>query len=246
MISLYTGTPGSGKSLDVARLILIKLKMGINVIGTMYLDQSKLTKYKGKYIFCDIYKLNPQDLISYARKYHVKGKEGQCWLVIDECQRIFNARDWGNKDRREWNDFFQVHRHFGYNVALITQYDRLIDRQLRALVEYQYIHRKISNFGFKGWLISFFCGGGLFISVSEWYPLHEKIDSTFFRYRKKYATLYDSYMAFSEDSGNDVNELAFYLKEDTAVDESGDEGDPRTASAVSDATFPCLQGLPCD
>ena len=37
MISLYTGTPGSGKSLDLARIIMLKLKMGINVIGTMYI-----------------------------------------------------------------------------------------------------------------------------------------------------------------------------------------------------------------
>lgn len=39
MISLYTGTPGSGKSLDLARIIMLKLKMGINVIGTMYINK---------------------------------------------------------------------------------------------------------------------------------------------------------------------------------------------------------------
>lgn len=242
---MYTGTPGSGKSLDVARLILRKLKFGINVIGTMYLDQSRLAKYKGKYIFVDIYSLNPRQLMNYARRYHVKGKEGQCWLVIDECQRIFNARDWAVKDRREWNDFFQVHRHFGYDVALITQYDRLIDRQLRALVEYQYIHRKISNFGLKGSLLSLVCGGGLFVSVCEWYPLHEKTDSTFFKYRKKYALLYDSYMAFSEDSAEDNNGLSLLLKAESDGDASGETGAPREAPPDSAAAFPCFTGSSC-
>ena len=70
MISLYTGTPGSGKSLDLARIIMLKLKMGINVIGTMYINKDMVKKYKGKYIFVDIYRLNPQMLIEYARKYH--------------------------------------------------------------------------------------------------------------------------------------------------------------------------------
>lgn len=213
MISLYTGTPGSGKSLDLARIIMLKLKMGINVIGTMYINKDMVKKYKGKYIFVDIYRLNPQMLIDYARKYHKKGKEGQCWLVIDECQRIFNSRDWNKSDRRAWNDFFQVHRHFGYNVALITQYDRLIDRQLRALVEYQYIHRKVSNFGLKGALMAMFFRGGLFVSVAEWYPVHEKTGSNFFLYRKKYSRFYDSYMAFDENATtDDMCELLAYLK----------------------------------
>lgn len=222
MISLYTGTPGSGKSLDVARIIIRKLKLGINVIGTMYVNQELLKKYKGKYIFVDIYALTPSDLISYARKYHKKGKEGQCWLVFDEAQRVFNSRDWGAKDRRAWNDFFQVHRHFGFDIALITQFDRMLDRQLRALVEYQYIHRKISNFGFKGMLLSLFCGGSLFISVCEWYALHEKTDSTFYVYRKKYARLYDSYMAFDETGDNSANELKEYIADSVVIIESGE------------------------
>ena len=170
MISLYTGTPGSGKSLDLARIIMLKLKMGINVIGTMYINKDMVKKYKGKYIFVDIY-------------------------------------------RRAWNDFFQVHRHFGYNVALITQYDRLIDRQLRALVEYQYIHRKVSNFGVKGAVLAMFFRGGLFVSVAEWYPVHEKTGSNFFLYRKKYSRFYDSYMAFDENAtSDDTCELLAYLK----------------------------------
>lgn len=210
MISLYVGTPGSGKSLDVARTIMSRLRNGFNVIGNMHVNKAMLSKkhYKGSYIFVDTYKMNPKELVDYARKYHKKGKEGQCLIVIDECQQIFNSRDWSSSDRRAWNEFFQVHRHFGYNIILVTQYDRLIDRQLRALVEYQYIHRKISNAGLKGMFFSMLAGGKLFVSVCEWYPLHEKVDTVFFKYHKKYSKFYDSFMAFEELSDNGINELS--------------------------------------
>lgn len=260
MIKLYTGTPGSGKSLDVARIIVNTLRSGMNVIGTMLVNGDAVSKYKGQYIFVDIYSLSPSDLIAYARKYHVKGKEGQCLLVIDECQQIFNSRDWGAKGRQAWNSFFQLHRHYGYDVCLITQYDRLIDRQLRALVEYQYVHRKVSNFGPVGRFVSMFFHGGLFIKVCEWYMVHEKIGSEFFVYRKRYGAIYDSYSEFDEkkekfngllpylsameentaaleNQYRDFDELLGYLTSDTesvsAGDWSGDSGAPRQAPADS-------------
>ena len=198
MISLFTGTPGSGKSLDIARMIYIKLGLGHTVIGNMRIRPEKIKRCRGKYIFVDTYRMNPRDFIRYAEMYHKKGKEGQTFIVIDECQQIFNSRDWSCKGRRAWNEFFQVHRHYGYNVWLITQYDRLIDRQLRALVEYNYVHRKVSNFGFKGKLLSLIFRGGLFVKVGEWYPIHEPTGSEFFVYKKKYGEFYDSYSAFSE------------------------------------------------
>lgn len=221
MISLYTGTPGSGKSLDIARMIYVKLGLGHTVIGNMRIKPEKIKRCRGKYIFVDTYFLNPRDLIRYAEMYHKKGKEGQTFIVIDECQQIFNSRDWAKKDRRVWNEFFQVHRHYGYNVWLITQYDRLIDRQLRALVEYNYVHRKVSNFGLKGKLLAFLFRGGLFVKVGEWYPVHEPTGSEFFIYRKKFGEFYDSYSAFS-DSELITDELSPLLKEPDAG--TGDGG----------------------
>lgn len=214
MISLFTGTPGSGKSLDVARMIYIKLKLGHTVIGNMYVKPEKIAKCKGKYIFVDTYHLQPSEFVEYAKRYHKHGKEGQSYIVIDECQQIFNSRDWNAKDRKAWNEFFQLHRHFGYNVWLITQYDRLIDRQLRALVEYQYIHRKLSNIGFKGKLMSMVAGGNLFIKVAEWYPLHENVGHEFFKYSKKYGEFYDSYSAFGGEDSFCPNELELLLSSD--------------------------------
>lgn len=232
MIDLYTGTPGSGKSLDVARVICQWLKGGRNVIGTMTVSPDSVSAYKGEYIHVNIYRLHPSELIEYARRYHVRGRESQSLIVIDECQLIFNSREWGAKDRQAWNMFFQVHRHYGYDVCLITQYDRLIDRQLRSLVEYQYIHRKVNNFGALGRLSSFLSGGSLFIRVQEWYPIHEKIGSVLFRYRKKYGAMYDSYAEFDGPEMS-VNGLDDYLVP-VASDADGGTGAPEAADVTGE------------
>ena len=140
-------------------------------------------------------------MIDFSKKYEFeigrKPKEGEILLVIDECQMLFNSRDWGRKDRAEWLSFFTQHRKLGYEIVLIAQFDRMLDRQVRSLIEYEYIHRKVSNFGIKGKILSLFCGGNLFVSVKVWYPMKEKVSSEFFIARKKYYTIYDTFTLFT-------------------------------------------------
>ena len=95
----------------------------------------------------------------------------------------------------EWIKFFQQHRKLGYNVILVAQNDRLIDRQIRVFVEYDVKHRKINNFGWVGIICTLF-RIPLFIAVTYWYGVKEKIGSEFFVYKKKYGNFYDSYKVF--------------------------------------------------
>lgn len=198
MITFYSGTPGSGKSLDVAREIIFWLKMGKPVIGNMYLNESMISKYKGKYYFVDTYAMNPRDFIAFSRKNLIKGKEGQCLIVIDECHRIFNSRTINDKNRPAWLDFFSLHRQFGFECYLVAQWDRQIDRQIRAQFEYEVKHRKGNNMGNIGFVLSLFCGT-FFVRMENWYGSNQRLSSTFFRYHKKWGRLYDSYMAFDEN-----------------------------------------------
>lgn len=212
MIILYSGTPGSGKSLDVARQILIKTKFGHDFIGNMTINKDMLLNHSGKYIYVDTYSLTPARLVAYAEKYHVHGKEGQTTLVIDECQQIFNSREWNRPVMKEWNKFFQMHRHYGYNVYLITQFDRMIDRQIRALIEYNRIHRRLSNLGTGGKIMDLAGFGKMFVVVEQYYTMKLKTDSYFFRFRRKYSDFYDSYSAFGEQL--ELDELEAWLKEE--------------------------------
>ena len=198
MIFLYSGTPGSGKSLHVAERLYHLLRAGRPTVCNFPINLNRIPKKKRE-LFC--YKSNleitPEFLIEFSLK-HFQGKkvkEGSLLLVIDECQLMFNARDWSKSGRDKWLSFFTLHRHYGYDIILVAQFDRMIDRQIRSLIEYEYIHRKVSNFGLKGaFLCAVMLSPKLFVSVKVWYPMKEKISSEFFKCKRKYYSLYDTYL----------------------------------------------------
>ena len=109
---------------------------------------------------------------------------------------FLNAREWNVKGRSEWLGFFTNHRKYGYDILLIAQFDRMIDRQIRSLIEYECIHRKVSNFGKAGFILSAFALGKLFVCVRVWYPIKEKVGSEYFKANKKYYSLYDTFNTF--------------------------------------------------
>lgn len=206
MIWLYSGTPGSGKSLDTARDIMMKLRRGQRVIANFPINLAVVQR--GSRIKVDpenfIYKDNPEMtvkyLVQFARKNHMSGKESQTLLVIDECSVKFNPREWDtNKtDRMNWIKFLQHHRKLGYNVILVSQTDRLIDRQIRSFIEYDVKHRKANNFGFMGLLFTLL-KIPMFVAIEYHYALHEKLSARFYMYSKKFEKLYDSYKMFDDE-----------------------------------------------
>ena len=213
MIYLYSGTPGSGKSLHVAHDIVSKLSRGQRVIANFPINEKlisrnflgNLLKKDGKYfnkkigdfVYKDNSDLTVDFLVRYAQTHHRKGKEGQTLLVIDECSVLFNPREYMKSDRLKWIKFFQMHRHLGYNVILISQTDRLIDRQIRTFIEYDVKHRKANNYGSIGFIFTVL-RLPLFIAVTYWYGVREKCGVDFFTYRKKYSRIYDSFVAFDK------------------------------------------------
>lgn len=203
MISLYSGTPGTGKSLHVASRIYYLCKRGKPVICNFMVNLKNIKKCKNvdSFHFVDNADLTPDFLISFSQSFFGEKnvKESSIFLVIDEAQLMFNAREWSKSGREGWISFFTQHRKYGYDIVLIAQFDRMLDRQIRSLLEYEYIHRKVLNYGWRGVLLSaFFLCPHLFVAVKVWYPLKEKVSSEFFRYNKKFSSLYDTYKSFSE------------------------------------------------
>lgn len=196
MIKLYSGTPGSGKSLHAIKDICFYLTHNRNVIANFPVNVDKIKRSKrckmGKFIYMDNSDFTVNFLTKFALDNHVKGKEKQTVIVFDEAQAIFNPRDFRRSDRMDWNHFFTIHRHLGFNVLLITQNDRLLDRQIRCLIEYQVKHRKLNNFGTFGALLPI----SVFACIEYWYGVNEKLGSEFLVYKKYYSNLYDSYALF--------------------------------------------------
>lgn len=210
MIYLYSGTPGSGKSYHAMVDILHKLrrKSRNRVIANFAVKVPGSAADRFEY--WDDNDISVARLCQYAAEHHVRGIEGQCLLVIDEAECIFNSRDWNGRGvirsalkrnpdtRMDWIKFFSQHRKFGYNVILISQSDKMIDKQIRALIEYDVKHVKMRN-GFFFWLpLGFLC-------VEKWYGQNMKLGTQILWYHKRIAERYDSYAMFDALAAEDAS-----------------------------------------
>ena len=226
MISLYSGTPGSGKSNHATQEIYERLSLNKNVIGNFeinrdiarmttlgYIKYSLHKKFKinfkkynmhkkfGSYYDVDNIYLTPQFLINVAKKFHKKtGKrESQTLVVIDECGILFNTRTWDSKNRLEWIKFFSMHRHYGFDFILISQSDRMIERQIRCLLEYDCKHRDGKHCGLFGLVLSLLQGGHFFCCVTYWYGVREKVGFKYLPVSQRIFDLYDTFTVFDNE-----------------------------------------------
>lgn len=208
MIELYTGTPGSGKSLHVVQVMENWMRIkGAPVIGNFGFRASAIKSSKwGSYLEISNDKLDPDLMLYFSDRYKdLRGwsrvPEEHILLVIDEAAIIFNARAWNTKNRKGWISFFTQHRKAGFRIIMIAQFDLMIDKQIRALIEYEWIHRKIANIGKAGKFINVAGGGGLHAAVKIYRPLNEKVGSEWIRGNDYLYCLYDSYTRFDATEG---------------------------------------------
>ena len=119
MITLYSGTPGSGKSCHQAEDIYNFLKYEHGCIIANYpVDESRFqSSFKRGAIFVSTENddICPENLIQFSKMYFskYKFKEGKIRLYIDEAQLLFNCREWDKGNRKEWVKFFTQHRKYG-------------------------------------------------------------------------------------------------------------------------------------
>lgn len=218
MIYLYSGTPGSGKSLDMARAILGDLNNNKPVICNFEIFlPGKKKKLLKNFHMVENNDLSPRFLYDFSREYFKNHRfsEDQINLYIDECQLMFNARQWNSAGRDDWLKFFTNHRHYGYCIILACQFDRMIDRQIRCLIETEVLHRKCNNMGWMGAFFRvLFLSPTLFVKVHYYYPTKLKLRSEFFKYHRKYASIYNSYSTVFVDGGlgDSIQQTQHYKK----------------------------------
>jgi zona occludens toxin (predicted ATPase) len=241
MITFYSGTPGSGKSYHMAKEIKFKLRIGRNIISTVNIDVNKVSKNGkkkvGDFVYVPILELDPTFLYQYAFKKHKKGKESQTIIIIDECQILFNPREYQRKGRADWILFFTRHRHLGYSIIMTSQFDRLVDRQIRSLFEYEVKHRKINNYG-----LLFLLPWTYFACIEYWYGNKMVVSRRFMKFNKKTAGIYDSYVMYDEFAAMMAEEVKTNKKIDGRVVIHDDAPDD-----LPDITTDCVinpEGLP--
>jgi len=196
-INLYSGTPGGGKSLDATYEVLDWLKKGKTVICNFPIKMNyfKNKKKVGKFVYLTNDQITVDYLIKFANENHRPGTKAQTLVVIDEASLIFNCRSWDSKDRMQWLGFLANHRHFNFDFILISQNDRMLDRQIRGLIESDFKHRSLKNYKAIGIMLSVLFGG-LFVSVEYFYPVKMYIGKRIFRFNKRKAEAYDTMAMF--------------------------------------------------
>lgn len=192
-------TPGSGKSYHATKDIHTKLrKRSKNRVIANFSFKTESPNF----LYKDNSEITVEFLVDYASIYHKYGVEGQTLVVIDEAGTLFNCRDWGtnSKKRMDWIKFFSQHRKFGFNFILISQFDKMIDKQIRMLIEYEVSHMKINNY-------FMFLPITAFLAVEHWYGQKLKTGHQVIIYSKRIASLYNSYQMFENGTGCTMREV---------------------------------------
>ena len=203
MLSVYTGTPGTGKSLHVCEDIKQALHSGRHVI-TNFEFRDDLIKHKGEFLYLPNKKLKyPDFFYDYGLSHNVRPDGsvimGNTLVVIDECQNLFDARQWNTPGRREWNEFAAQHRKYGFDIILITQSKKSLDKRLLANTEFEVEHRNMKHYKALGLILSLFFMGHLFVWVKRYLATKEKVSSKWFIGSKRKFKYYNSFKIFDSD-----------------------------------------------
>lgn len=223
MIRIYTGTPGSGKSLHSIRLVCAYLKEGKNVISNFPIKIDQVKKCHGKYYFLSNDDITTQYLLQFCKTQHKPEVENQTLLIIDEASVKFNSRSFNAKDRLGFCSFFAQHRKYGFNVVLVCQNMRQIDRQIRDLIELEVKHRKLNTYSF--WRILPF---PLFVAIERNVSVNEKNEHEFFFYSKYYGGLYDTFFEFDSSIIPEYSTALSDLIEKSEIKPTGKNGRDRS------------------
>lgn len=235
MISLYSGTPGSYKSYHAVMESVQALRLGKNVITNFPLNYKKRIKkpIKGTYECVNNIDLTVDYLINFACDHHKPGTKAQTLVVIDEASIKYNSRDFNMHDRMDWINFFANHRHFNFDVILITQKDMMLDKQIRGLIEVEYKHRSLKEYKALGLLLSF---TGAFMVIEIWYPCKLKTGSSMKFFNKRIADCYDT-MGLFVDTKSKMAEARRKLVAAQEVETIVQVNDEATKKQVNDDLY---------
>jgi len=150
MIMHFEGTPGSGKTYEAVEKIVQNLKKKRRV----YTNIDGLDLGPCREMIKNLTGLGDHELPDFL--HHLENEKVQAFweyvepgslIVIDEAQNHFNSRDWQSEANRRFGAWASTHRHYGFDLVLITQRIERIDSAVRTLAEWTYRYRKMNFFG---------------------------------------------------------------------------------------------------
>lgn len=206
-VDVYTGVPGSGKSLHAASDIRFALNMRRPkpVLANFRLGEGAPVAHPERFTYLPNDEMSAGRLVDFACDFWDSGvypfHEDFLELYIDECQLLFNSRRWSDRSRMAYLEFLSQSRKYGYHVVLIAQSAKMIDNQFRMLIDTEYNHRRVANFGLVGALLALPFRSRLFLVVRYTYQIQERLGMELRMFHKRDAAMYDSYARFERQDG---------------------------------------------
>jgi zona occludens toxin (predicted ATPase) len=202
MIICFAGLPGSGKSYDSVKKIVDNLRNGrtvyTNIDGLDELSQEQRETLKS-FAGLDDYEFNKRFIYLTKEQvytFHTFAKQGSL-IVIDEVHKWYSNREWNTNKNKEFADWASTHRHYGFDLILITQDVGKIESHVRSLIEWTYVYKKVNFLGGavqQKYLLFSYSGDDC-----DGQPLAKNVRT----YDPKYFKCYKSH------AGSDVKELGF-------------------------------------
>jgi zona occludens toxin len=150
MIIVFEGTPGSGKTYEAVKKLMDNLRLGrvvyTNIRG---LDEGSCIEAIKTNTGLDDFELGTKLRFlsdERCREFWDHIENGSL-IVIDEAQRFFSNREWQSETNKKFGQWAAVHRHYGFDVVLITQNIEKVDGAVRTLTEWTYRFKKVNFFG---------------------------------------------------------------------------------------------------
>lgn len=140
MIYIVTGKLGAGKSLVTVQRMIDYAAEGLKIAANFPVDFGPICmKDDSKLAATSVTVLSP---IPTSSQLHALGKGGPFedkagLLVLDECAQFLNSRTWQGEDRQNMINWLLHARKLCWDVILVVQHERMLDKQVRdALAEY--------------------------------------------------------------------------------------------------------------
>lgn len=140
------------------------------------------------------------DLIPLAERTVAKQREGRGRLYLDECQEIFNCRQWA--DNRAWIHFFSQSRKLRWDIVLTAHSVTMIDKQIRPFLEFETRFRNMAQVKFLGLIPVAPKSRPMFLAITRYAGISagagEIHSRRLYPLSKGFADLYDSHLVFGD------------------------------------------------
>lgn len=205
-LTIYSGTPGSGKTLHAVSEIrdaLNKPRGADRPVLANFPVRADLCKRPNAFHQYPNDEITPDLITSFCDEFWDSGvrhySEDYILVVLDEVSLIFNSRLWNSKgtkgknnSRMDWLEFFSQHRKYGVKVILIAQSAKMIDNQFRMLCDDEVNHRSLRNMGKVGFLLDLVTRHRLFMMVHYLFQSNERLGMSMFWRSDKVCSMYDT------------------------------------------------------